>query len=196
MIQKNKKQWEELGDKVATSIMTEGLNLYFQKKPKLSLNPPPNIVISEKTALELDDFIPTWLETNVIREITTPIPLHFSIIFMRPKKNGKKRPIIDLSQLNLLLVIPPFKMENGGSHCENNIRGSVGLLNRHQRWLLSRSSKLGISQILGLQGQEQSFCFPIPSVRSFASSVGFHKGHQTNKTKTPFLAHNYLQLHR
>ena len=96
---------------MTTSIMTEGLKLQFKGKPVLSLNPPSNKIISMKTALALEEFIPKWLETNVIREITDPIPLHFSILFMRPKKNGKNRPIIDLSDLNLLLYIPKFKME-------------------------------------------------------------------------------------
>ena len=91
--------------------MTEGLKFQFKGKPVLSVNPPSNKIISTKTALALEEFIPKWLETNIIREITDPIPLHFSIMFMRPKKNGKMRPIIDLKDLNDLLYIPKFKME-------------------------------------------------------------------------------------
>ena len=55
--------------------------------------------------------MPSWLKSGVLREITTLQLLHFSRLFTRPKKNGKKRPIIDLSILNLLLDIPTFKME-------------------------------------------------------------------------------------
>ena len=91
--------------------MSEGLKLQFKEKPVLSINPPANKVISGKTAWNLEDFIPNWLDTGVIREITIPIPLHFSILFMRLKKNGKKRPIIDLSELNKMLYFPSFKME-------------------------------------------------------------------------------------
>ena len=91
--------------------MTEGFRPKFKKEPTLSLEPPPRVTISEKTAVQLDEFIPNWLETGVIREITTPTLLNFSVIFFRPKKNGKKRPIIDLSDLNLLLEVPTFKME-------------------------------------------------------------------------------------
>ena len=91
--------------------MTEGLKLQFQQKPVLSLTPPRDIVISEKTARALEVFIPKWLEKQIIREIFVPTPLHFSVLFMKPKKNGKLRPIIDLSRLNRMLYIPHFKME-------------------------------------------------------------------------------------
>ena len=91
--------------------MTEGFRPKFLKEPILHLEPPSGISISENTAVQLDEFIPSWLESGVIREITTPTFLHFSIIFFRLKKNGKKRPIIDLSTLNDLLDVPTFKME-------------------------------------------------------------------------------------
>ena len=91
--------------------MTEGFRLKFYQEPMLSVLPPPEAVISEKTARALQDFIPKWLSRGIIREITTPTPLYFSRLFLRPKKNGKLRPIIDLSSLNRLLSIPSFRME-------------------------------------------------------------------------------------
>ena len=92
--------------------MTEGLRLTFTQKPILSYQPPPELKISEKTSVQLEkEFIPTWLKSGVLREIFIPQLLHFSALFMRPKKNGKNRPIIDLSKLNLLLEIPAFTME-------------------------------------------------------------------------------------
>ena len=111
MIATHKDQWEMLGDEVATSIMTEGFRLGFVKDPALVMHPPPEAVISEKTAKALLAFVPKWLKSGVIREVMTPIPLHYSRLFMTPKKNGKLRPIIDLSILNRLLIVPTFRME-------------------------------------------------------------------------------------
>ena len=110
-LRENKDQWEKLGDPVATSIMTEGFRLTFKSMPKLAYQPHPSLTLSQKTTENLKDFIPQWLERSIIREILEPTLLFFSRIFMRPKKNGKLRPIIDLSLLNLLLEIPTFKME-------------------------------------------------------------------------------------
>ena len=42
-------------------------------------------------------------------------PGYYSIIFVRPKKNGKLRPIIDLSRLNKHIITPTFRMENAQS---------------------------------------------------------------------------------
>lgn len=91
--------------------MTEGFRLNFRKVPALSLDPHPSVLIKEATSCRLVSFIPKWLDTGVVREIVTPQPLFFSRLFTRAKKNGKLRPIIDLSELNILLVVPTFKME-------------------------------------------------------------------------------------
>ena len=111
LISKNKVPWEKLGDPVATNIMSEGLKLYFRKLPELSYFPPPSAKTRESQEILMLEKIPNLLQRNIIREILSPEPLFYSRIFMRPKKNGSLRPIIDLSILNRLLVIPSFKME-------------------------------------------------------------------------------------
>ena len=57
-------------------------------------------------------------------------PGYYSIIFVRPKKNGKLRPIIDLSILNKHIITPTFRMENAQSikqflHKANGSRLSI-----------------------------------------------------------------------
>lgn len=111
MIGSRKIQWELLEDDVATNIMTEGFRLKFRQLPDLSIHPPPEATISVKTAIKLLTFIPKWLKSGVVRELFTPTPLLFSHLFMRAKKNGKLRPIIDLSLLNRHLIVPTFRME-------------------------------------------------------------------------------------
>ena len=108
---KYKDQWEMLGDPTATSIMTEGFKLKFKSIPELSFQPHHSLALSQDTIVKLKEFIPQWIKRGIIREILEPTLLYFSRIFMRPKKNGKLRPIIDLSLLNLLLEFPSFKME-------------------------------------------------------------------------------------
>ena len=111
MLAKNKDQWESLGDEVATSIMTKGYKPSLKSIPELTLQPPSSKTTSQKTITDLEEFIPNWLKRGIIREITAPTLLHFSRIFIRLKKNGKKRPIIDLKVLNNHLNFPSFKME-------------------------------------------------------------------------------------
>ena len=108
---KNKEQWDSLNDEVTTNIMTKGYIPSFRSIPELTLEPPSSVTISQKTIADLKVFIPIWLKREIIREIVVTTPLHFSRIFMRLKKNGKKRPIIDLKVLNNHLNFPSFKME-------------------------------------------------------------------------------------
>ena len=112
LIKEKAKEWEALGDPLATKIMTQGLKLFFSQKPTLRVSPPDSYRIAETTLVAMEtNFLPKWEEKQIVREILDPCPMHFSILFMRPKKNGKLRPIIDLSELNKLLVLEKFKME-------------------------------------------------------------------------------------
>ena len=61
--------------------------------------------------------MPDWIARGIVREIPSqgkkaPFPMYFSRMFTVLKKNGKIRPIIDLSSLNRLLVVPGFRMEH------------------------------------------------------------------------------------
>ena len=91
--------------------MSEGLILKFHTNPTLTFSPLPGTQTSESQAALIAPLLPEFMERNYIREIKTPQRLYFSRVFTRPKKNGSLRPIIDLSKLNKLLVIPRFHME-------------------------------------------------------------------------------------
>ena len=91
--------------------MTEGFRLEFVSAPELSIDPPPHALMKEAVSARLELFLPTWLQTGVVREVRSKIPLWYSRLFTRAKKNGKLRPVVDLSELNRLLKVPSFKME-------------------------------------------------------------------------------------
>ena len=107
-----------LGDFVAADIMTQGLHIKFHSIPPLSLLPPPEAITNVKQTKIIETFIPGWIKRDIIREILIPQPLYFSRMFSVLKKNGKVRPIIDLSALNKMLCIPSFRMETVDSICK------------------------------------------------------------------------------
>ena len=94
--------------------MTTGATLKFHSPPPLSIDPPPNTVTSPNNVKLIYPFVPDWLKRGIIRRIprNTKVPRFFSRLFSVPKGPGKIRPIIDLSSLNKLLVIPRFRMES------------------------------------------------------------------------------------
>ena len=101
-----------LGDDVATNIMVEGLRPKFHTAPSLSREPGWNAMTSEDQAFEILKFIPDWLEKGIVREMTDrQTDLYFSRMFTVLQKNGKRRPILDLSVLNRLICTPKFRME-------------------------------------------------------------------------------------
>ena len=91
--------------------MLVGLRLKFLSQPPLCLDPPPEAVTNPRQAQLLEEFLPDWLQKGVVREILKPTALFFSRMFTVPKKNGKLRPILDLSRLNKLIITPRFRME-------------------------------------------------------------------------------------
>lgn len=110
-----KEAWEELGDPVASNIMTEGLSLRFLSPPPLSILPPAHTLPSTSQLPAIREFLPGLLSRGIIRRIHSPQPLFFSRPFVVPKKDGPNRLIIDLSSLNRLLLTPSFKMETVSS---------------------------------------------------------------------------------
>ena len=100
-----------MGDSVAASIMTKGLRLFFHTDPPLSLDPHPSARICPKQEALLWPIVKGWWEEGRVKEILTKTPMFYSRMFSVPKKSGDLRPIIDLSYLNRMLIIPRFKME-------------------------------------------------------------------------------------
>ena len=83
----------------------------FHSSPPLTLLPHSSAMPREIQLPPIREFIPTLLETNIIREVPPDEPRFFSPLFIVPKKDGPNRLIIDLSILNTFLVVHKFRME-------------------------------------------------------------------------------------
>ena len=106
--------WLSLGSNPrVVSILREGYQLPFKERPPLarfpvivsgSLNPSRNKNLSEA--------LHSLGQKQTIEKVSVQSSLGFyNRLFLVPKPNGKWRPILDLSQLNLYLAPATFKME-------------------------------------------------------------------------------------
>lgn len=101
-----------------------GLSWTFLNPPPLSPHP---IFFHERNPTKhaiLGDCILTLLNKGAIEEVENPLtPGFYSVIFLRAKKNGEMRPIIDLSHMNSLIHTPTFKMESSQTIRANLSKG-------------------------------------------------------------------------
>ena len=103
-------QWEELTDnKWVLSIVRNGFKIAFKSIPPLSVVP---ISLSQSSSPLLQEEIVELLKKWAVERVQNPgTPGFYSRMFLVPKKNGKSRPVIDLSSLNQYINKQPFKME-------------------------------------------------------------------------------------
>ena len=107
-------------DWVAASIATKGLRLVFYKDannipiepPLQSRHNPPAIFATSRSKIPvLRPFVENWLKRDILTQALVPPRVFLSRLFTVKKKNGKKRPVLDLSVLNTYIVTPSFRME-------------------------------------------------------------------------------------
>jgi hypothetical protein len=101
-----------------------GLDLQFQSGHSLS-SVPLNMSVTRdpERNLLLQEEVHTLLQKGAVELVNSPLtPGFYSRLFLVSKKNGKMRPVIDLSVLNQYLMVPHLKMETNRS-----IRGSIPL---------------------------------------------------------------------
>ena len=93
----------------STSILSVSLNM------SVTRDSDRNLLLQEE--------VNTLLQKGAVELVNPPLtPGFHSRLFLVPKKNGKMRPVIDLSVLNHHLIVPHFKMETNRS-----IRDSIHL---------------------------------------------------------------------
>ena len=103
-------QWEELTDnKWVLSIVRNGFKIPFKSVPPLSVI---LINLSQSSSLLLREEIAELLKKQAVERVQNPgTPGFYSRLFLVPKKNGKLRPVTDLSLLNHYIHKQHFKME-------------------------------------------------------------------------------------
>ena len=117
------RQWQSIGaSNQVVRWLRDGYQLPFRLSnrglpitPPLRRCPPSNLVTSYSDPAkqaQLDKMLHELLEKRAIREVPLSTPVHFSRVFLVPKKNGKMRLVIDLSSLNQWLDCPTFQLDH------------------------------------------------------------------------------------
>ena len=117
--------WEHHGASIwQLKTVKRGLTWTFKTPPPLS---PQPIFYHQKCQMKqklLEDCITSMWNKGAIEEVPNPhTPGFYSTIFLREKKSGEMRPIINLSQLNSHILTPTFKMESSQSIRMNLSKG-------------------------------------------------------------------------
>ena len=101
-------------DYVATDIATSGVKLTWLKDPP-PLSPrdqcPQSVITSKAKLPVLLPLVQNWMDRGILTTTQIPAFVYFSRLFYVDKKNGNKRPVLDLSRLNLFILTPSFVME-------------------------------------------------------------------------------------
>ena len=157
-----------------------GLELHFLSPPPLTFVPPARAMPGATQLPLIRPFIPVLLSRHIIRKIATPQLLYFSRVFVVGKKNNSSRLVIDLSLLNLLLIVPRFKMETG-EDCPQHHWSDVGMHNRHGGRVFPRPRGMGLSEVSGICGGQPDIRLSVPPFRSGICPLGLLQGYQTDK---------------
>ena len=106
--------WQRLGSNPrVVSLLRDGYSLPFRERPHLSRFP---LVVSKyanpSKSKALVEARLSLTQKRVVEKVLIKSSLGFyNRLFLVPKPNGKWRPILDLSKLNLFLATNTFKME-------------------------------------------------------------------------------------
>ena len=113
-LQKFWQVWLSLGSNPrVVSILKEGYSLPFKVRPPLSRSP---VIVSHYAdpvkSKNLKDSLQALIQKQAVEKVLVTSSLAFyNRLFLVPNPNNRWRPILDLSQLNLYLASPSFKME-------------------------------------------------------------------------------------
>ena len=86
-------------------------NIECEETPPLQACPPRNIVFSNSDKNVINDEITKLLKKGVIEHAHYTEDSHVSTVFIRPKKDGAHRMILNLKSLNTFVAYHHFKMD-------------------------------------------------------------------------------------
>lgn len=106
--------WASIGaNQKVIDLVRCGYRIPFLSPPTLSIRPihfPSYTANSEKYQV-LKESVTEMIQKAAVEKVDPRSPGFYSRMFVVPKKNGKWRPIIDLSPLNKSIKVTKFKME-------------------------------------------------------------------------------------
>ena len=104
-------------DQEVLTIVQKGFLIPFHHKPPLSRHPVLTSPPADRIRFQLlQDEVQSLLDKDAIEVVFNhSSPGFYSRLFLVTKKNGKLRPVIDLSSLNNFVFIRRFKMETAAS---------------------------------------------------------------------------------
>ena len=104
-------QWKKLTDDQGVLQIASGYCLEFDQEP-MQTAPPTSFKLSRPEEKLVDQEIKKLLKKGAIEVVEHAENQFLSNIFTVPKKDGTRRPVIDLRQLNQFVKKVPFKMED------------------------------------------------------------------------------------
>jgi hypothetical protein len=104
-------EWEKLTSDQSILDIVQHCHLEIENNSVLvQTSLPHKIKFNEKECSNINNEISKLLEMDVIREINTDDVRFVSTIFLRPKRNGEFRMILNLKELNQFIKYNHFKM--------------------------------------------------------------------------------------
>ena len=104
------RQWRRITSDPAILEMVDGWEINFHSKPQHSVARQANMSVAERGAV--DQEIESMLKKGAIAEASSEQGQVLSGIFLREKKDGSSRPILNLKSLNNHIPYMHFKMES------------------------------------------------------------------------------------
>ena len=168
-------QWKELTDnKWVLSIVRNGFKIPFKSVPPLSLIP---INLSQYISPLLREEIAELLKKRAVERVRNPgTPGFYSRLFLVPKKNGKLRPVIDLSLLNHSIHKRHFKLGTVKSVRQSKMYNDWG--HRSDGCIFLRSDTSNFQEVPAVRLRPPGISVHGLTVRNVPKSLGLHKANE------------------
>lgn len=180
-------------DQTAGNIMLEGLQLDILDEPLLFSEPPEDLVTRGVQEVYLRDFVPGWLEEDVIGKLTLPIPpSHFSRMFssQTPREEEAHHRPVSLQQ-----GVEKTRFPHGGPlfDCKDNFSRSLGGEARPKGCVFPHPPLPKVLEILPFCPRQREgkrdLLFQGPSFRPLIGSLGLHQGNEGHKESSKTSGH-------
>ncbi len=103
--------WESITQDPIILNAIQHYHVEFNEKPPLQIQPPKNTIFSPKEKEIIDHEISKLMQKQIIEKTAYTRDAYLSNVFVRPKKDGSHRMILNLKSLNEFVAYHHFKMD-------------------------------------------------------------------------------------